>query len=62
MKKLNITVVTCVELGWDCVVGVYHGDEDYARERFNEAIGEPIDAEICDTYIFHSNTLKVTEG
>lgn len=61
MKKFDIVVVTCVELGWDCLVTTYHGSVDNARKQFNLDRGEPEDAEICDTYVFHKDILIITE-
>lgn len=49
---MRVTVVTSVELGWDCVVGVYEGNEKRAREQFNIDRDEPFDARIEDEYIF----------
>lgn len=56
---MKVTVVTCVGLGWDCVVGVYKGTEQDARKAYNRDMGKPEDADIHNTYVFHEKTLEV---
>ena len=47
---MRVYVVTGVELGWDCVVGVYT-DEEVARKEYPDE----------DYYVIHEETLDTTE-
>jgi hypothetical protein len=47
---MRVYVVTGVELGWDCVVGVYT-DEEVARKEYPDE----------DSYVIHEETLDRTK-
>lgn len=47
---MKVYVVTGVELGWDCVVGVYT-DEEVARKEYPDE----------DSYVIHEETLDRTK-
>lgn len=47
---MKVYVVTGVELGWDCVVGVFT-DEEVARKEYPDE----------DYYVIHEETLDTTE-
>lgn len=46
---MKVYVVTGIELGWDCVVGVFT-DEDVARKEYPDE----------DSYVIHEETLNRT--
>lgn len=46
---MTITVITNPELGWDCVVGVYRGDEESVMQEMID------NEEHEDEYVYHES-------
>lgn len=60
-KYADVLVVTCTDLGWDCVVGVYI-DEDTAHANLDgDGEFETLDEWLAeyDTYIVHNKSVEL---
>lgn len=60
-KIVRALVVTGVELGWDCVVGVYPNEAAALKELDDEGEHETLESYLkdYDTYIVHEQTLEL---
>ena len=60
-KYVEVLVLTCTELGWDCVMGVYPNEAAVLEEHDDENAFDSLKDYLIeyDTYIIHKHTMEL---